>query len=66
MNEESQVRDCCNITFISTIQKTVYIYYRLSPESNALVPRQQFKLNNDLLLQGHRGKDDVVGPVCKF
>ena len=66
MDEESQVRGCCNITFIYTKHKTAYIYYRISPESNALVPRQQLKLNNDLLLQGHWGKDHVVGPVCKF
>ena len=49
MNEESQVRGCCNITFIYANQETV----RLSPESDALVPRQQLRLNDDLLLQGH-------------
>ena len=30
--------------------------YMLSPESDALVPRQQLKLNDDLLLRGHWGK----------
>ena len=32
---------------------------RLSLESNTLVPNQQLKLN-DLLLQGHCGKEDAV------
>ena len=33
---------------------------RLLPESDALVHRQQLKLNDDLLLQGHWGKEDAA------
>ena len=61
MNEESQVRGCYNITFIYTNQKQ----RRLSPESDTLVPRQQLKLN-DLLLQGHWGKEVAAGQARKF
>ena len=39
---------------------------RLFPESAALVPRQQLKLNDDLLLQGSWGKEDAVGQGASF
>ena len=54
MNKESQVSGCYNITFVYINQD------QIPPESNALVPRQQLKLNHDLLLQGHVGKEDAA------
>ena len=56
MDEESLVSGCYNITFIDTNQETV----RLSPESDAGVPRQQLRLKADLLLQGHWRKEDTT------
>ena len=58
MNEESQVTGCYNITFNYTNQKTV----RLSPESDAQAAAQ----TDNLLLQGHWGKEDAVDPAHKF
>ena len=49
------------ITFIFTPTRK---QCRLSPESDAY--RQQNELTDDLLLQGHWGKEDMVGPVHKF
>ena len=63
MNEESQVRGCYNRTFIYTPTRK---QCRLSPESDALVSRQQLELNDDLPLQGHWEKEDAAGLARKF
>ena len=60
MNEESQVRGCCNITFICTNQGN-----SVGSPLNQM-DRQQLKLTDDLLLKGHWGKEDAAGPVQKF
>ena len=61
MNEEPQVRGCYNITFICTNQETVG-----SPLNQ--MHRQQLKLllTDDLLLQGHWGKEDVLAQCASF
>ena len=51
MTEESQVSGCYNF-YLHQPRNSV----GSPPESDALVPRQQLKLNDDLLLQGHWGK----------
>ena len=59
MNAESQVRGCCN--------------FYLHPGNSVGSPlnqmhRQQLELllTDDLLLQGHWGKEDTAGPAQKF
>ena len=39
--------------------------YRLSPESDAEAAARTIT-NDDLLLQGHWGKEDAAGPAHKF
>ena len=39
---------------------------RLSPESNAYRQQLELLLTDDLLLQGHWGKEDAAGPAHKF
>ena len=58
MNEESQVRGCYN-------------FQLHQPGSSVGSPlnqmhRQQLELTDDLLLQGHWGKEDAAGPAHKF
>ena len=55
MNEESQVRGCCNIT--------VYLHQPGNSVGSPLnqMHRQQLELNDDLLLQGHWWKGDAAG-----
>ena len=63
MNEESQVRGCYNITVTCTPTKK---QCRLSPESDAYRKQLELLLTDDLLLQGHWGKEDAAGPAHKF
>ena len=60
MDEESQVRGCCYITF--------YLHQPGNSVGSPLnqVHRQQNELTDDLLLQGHWGKEDAAGPAHKF
>ena len=57
----SQVRGCYNIIFIFTNQETVSRLFR--PESDALVPRQQLKLNDDPFLQGLWGSEEGAAVI---
>jgi len=65
MNEESQVGGCYNITFYYTNQETVCVQ---EPKSNSVgsplnqIHRKQLELllTDDLLLQGHWGKEDAA------
>ena len=40
--------------------------YRFSPESGASRQQLELLLTNDLLLQGHWGKEDAAGAAHKF
>ena len=64
INEESQVRDCYNITFVYNQPGNC----RLSPDSDTWVPRQQLK-TTCFCRQEHWGKEDAAGPAwveCYF
>ena len=62
MDEESQVRGCYKITF--------YLHQPGNSVGSPLnqMHRQQLELllTDDLLLQGHWGKEDAAGPAHKF
>ena len=58
MNEESQISRCYN-------------FYLHQPGNSVGSPlnqmhRQQLELTDDLLLQGHWGKEDAAGPAHTF
>ena len=59
MNEELQVRGCYNITYLHQPGNSVGSLLNQ-------MHRQQLKLTDDLLLQGHWGKEDAAGPAHKF
>ena len=52
--KSDKVSGCYNITFIDTNQET-----------DALVPRQQLTRKDDMLLQGHWGKEDPALMMMK-
>ena len=61
MNEESQIRGCYNIPFIQLHHPGNSVGSPLNQ-----MHRQQNELTDDLLLQGHWGKEDAAGPAHKF
>ena len=60
MNEESQVRGCYNFYLQQPGNSVGSLLYQMH--------RQQLELllTDDLLLQGHWGKEDAAGPAHKF
>ena len=66
MNEESQVRGCYNITFSCTNQETVSGNSVGSALNQMYRQQLELLLTDDLLLQGHWGKEDAAGPAHKF